>query len=352
MKFSIVNGEGKSKQIMSQGGKNIFKMTFQCKPALYVLLVATCWLVAALMVAADHNRNQHGGSHQRRDQEIDTNIRHDENQHHGHLHQSSPQFGHNHHAHHVPNHRPEQHNHNHNHGRKRRAATSGDMAPLEAGSRAEIGSYVEYMNQELRRFARQITEFLPPIGQQPPPPPQQSGISGFFSNLGPQIERAKAVQTLFSPPSTQISPLSPTSNGFPNLMGGGSATNPAELMTQLTSLIRSTQERSAKVGNEVAQNVQQGAQQVGTQTVQAAQSAQGGIQSALSEIGAGLQRIAANNPTLLPDVKNLYQSVSSKLSSAQTSVAQATNPQPSSSITPAKNADELVDNLAKVATSG
>lgn len=199
----------------------------------------------------------------------------------------------------------------------------------------------------------QETPQIPFVAPQAAPPPQapqltqqssSSSVFSFLQDLGPQVERAKALTTLFggSSPSSNYG-----SQQAQPAQSSGALPSAADLMSQLSSLIRSTQERSAKM----VDDAQQSAQQAGTQTSQAAQNAQGGIQAALKEIGAGLQRLASNNPNLLPDVKSLYQSVSSRLTSASNSVAAAATPT-SSGITPAKNGEQLADNLAHVIAQG
>lgn len=173
---------------------------------------------------------------------------------------------------------------------------------------------------------------LLPAPQQQPPPPQTGGVFKFLSDLGPQVESAKMLSSLFSSPASGGSQAQP---GGPQQQqpGGLSA---SQIMGQLSELIRSTQDRSAKM---LASSQEQVAS-AGQQTLQATQGAQTGIQSALSELGANIQRLASNNPNLLPDLKNLYQSVSSKLVSSSSPVA-----------SPASGQQQFADNLAKMATS-
>ena len=164
------------------------------------------------------------------------------------------------------------------------------------------------------RPKRQVSMGAPPpqLAQQPP---AGNPFSSFLSDLGPQVERAKAFSSLFS--SQSSSAQQPQQNQM------SSALNAAQLMGQLGELVRSTQDRAAKQMEQTSQQVSSVASQQSAAAANAATSAQGGITAALAEIGQGLQKIAANNPSLLPDVKNLYQSVSTKLSSAQSSVAEA-----------------------------
>lgn len=180
--------------------------------------------------------------------------------------------------------------------------------------------------------------------------PAESGTNflSMLSELGPQVERAKMFSSVFN----SLSPSSSPNNAPASPLSANqqASNSPGQLMSSLSELIRSTQDRNAKAVADTQQSVQQAAQQAQQQTAQAAQSAQGGIQAALTEIGQGLQRIATNNPSLLPDVKNLYQSVSSKLSTASTSVVQAAPT--SSAIMPATNSEQLADNLAKMALPG
>lgn len=165
--------------------------------------------------------------------------------------------------------------------------------------------------EELFRARRQAT-------------PEQTGSSAnvfkFFSELGPQVEKAqnsaKSFTTLFSSPQGTTPDQQQGSNPLSN---AASALQATQLMSSLTDMLRSSQD----TGNKLATSAQTNLQQAQQSTAQAAQQAQGGIQSALTEIGQGLQKIASNNPNLLPDVKNLYQSVSTKLSSASSSVSQA-----------------------------
>lgn len=232
------------------------------------------------------------------------------------------------------------------------AAPLGALAGAETGPNAELhdghsaadcalhaaklkqSSQVAAVRGEISRRRRQATA------------DGGTNLFSVLSELGPQVEKAQAINTLFgggsSSPTAPLAGLNP-----PSSSGLGS---PGQLMSSLSELIRSTQDRNAKTVADTQRAVQQVAQQAQQQTGQAAQSAQGGIQSALTEIGQGLQRIASNNPNLVPDVKSLYQSVSSKLSSASSSVAQSvpTN----SGIVPAKNGEQLADNLAKVALPG
>ena len=183
----------------------------------------------------------------------------------------------------------------------------------------------------LARARRQIFQgpALPPAGsQQPLMGAQQPG--SFLDDLSRGLEQATTFSKMFN--SFQGQPQA-TAQG-----GGSGALNAASLMSQLTELIRTSQERTAKS----VEATQRSADAAGAQTASAARQAQGGIQSALSEIGAGLQRLAANNPNLLPDIKSLYQSVSSKLSSASTSVAQAASP-----LAPKSQEQQLAEQLGK-----
>lgn len=80
--------------------------------------------------------------------------------------------------------------------------------------------------------------------------------------------------------------------------------------------MRASQENQAKAAADLQQASLSQMDQANQQTAIAAKQAESGFKAALSEIGQGLQKIAANNPSLVPDVKNLYESVSSKLSVA------------------------------------
>lgn len=193
----------------------------------------------------------------------------------------------------------------------------------------------------MMRFRRQIqyppnsplAQGQPQVGQQPA---QTGGLFNYLSELGPQMAQAKAISSLFNGNSSP-SPSAQSPSSFMNALTGANPSqqsssglsNVAQMMAQLTDLIKSTQDRNARM----LETTQQTIETTGHQTASAAKSAQGGIQSALTEIGQGLQNMARNNPNLLPDIKNLYQSVSAKLSSASTSVAQTA--QPSSSALPA-----------------
>lgn len=211
----------------------------------------------------------------------------------------------------------------------------------------EAARYHQQQQQQQHRIQRRQVSYPSPYNMQqppmaPPPAPQPAGDPGnqvfkFFQDLGPQVERAKAISSLFSSSSSGT----PSPNGTtPFGAAGGPMASPfsaAQLMSQFSELIRATQDRSAKA----LESSQASLQQAGQQTASAAQQAQGGIQSALAEIGQGLQKLAANNPNLLPDIKNLYQSVSGKLSSASSSVAQAANPLPKN------GAEQFAEQLAK-----
>lgn len=167
------------------------------------------------------------------------------------------------------------------------------------------------------------------------PAQQSTGLLGALGDLGPQVgSGTQMFSSLFGPAGQQ------QQSGLANA---------AQLMSQLSELVRATQDRTAKM----VASTQQSVAAAGQQTAAAAQNAQGGIQAALTEIGQGLQRLALNNPNLLPDIKSLYQSVSSKLTSASSSVAQAANPAATSSaIRPARNSEQFADNLAKLAVPG
>lgn len=177
----------------------------------------------------------------------------------------------------------------------------------------------------MQRARRQITMVEPQQAQQQPS--SNSGF-GFLSNLGPQLEQAKMFTSLFSSNSQKQQSAGGAS---PEQSGGGPSAS--QIMSQLTSLVRSSQNS----GQQALQSAQSGVQQ----STQQAANVQSGLQAALTEMVQGLQRIAMTNPSLLPEVKNLYQSVSSRLSSAGAT--------PSGPIVPAKNGEQLADNIAKVA---
>lgn len=164
--------------------------------------------------------------------------------------------------------------------------------------------------------------------------PAQNPLS-FFQELGPQVEKvqssAKMFTSLFSSANpNQAAAASQLQQAFQPQQAPQQAPA-ATLMSQLTEMVRSAQDSSSKLA---------------ASSQQQAQQATSGVQSALAEIGQGLQKIAMNNPSLLPDIKNLYSSVSSKLSPA----AQPASFPSGGPIVPAKNGDQLIDNLAKVAT--
>lgn len=193
------------------------------------------------------------------------------------------------------------------------------------------------------RLKRQISY---PSGQQAqqPPTPQgppgggSGGMFGFLSDLGPQVERVKQFSSIFS--SVSGSPQEKSGLEQAGSNGGSGGASATQLISQLSDLMRSSQTRN----NQLLSGAQQDGQQMAQQGVTATQSTQKGLQAALTEMIQGVQKIAMNNPMLLPEVKNLFQSVSSRLSSA-------TPGSNSNQITPAKNADQLVDNLGKVALS-
>lgn len=179
------------------------------------------------------------------------------------------------------------------------------------------------------RIRRQITYPPPQAPPQAPPNAGNNGMFGFLSDLGPQVERVKQFSSIFSSVSGQQQPQQPGLVGSGNPLQSSPGSSATQLLTQLGDLMRSSQT---------------GGQQAVQQGLAAAQNTQTGLQAALSEMIQGVQRIALNNPMLLPEVKNLFQSVSSRLSS--TANQQAPN---NNQIVPAKNADQLVDNLTKVA---
>lgn len=175
------------------------------------------------------------------------------------------------------------------------------------------------------RFKRQIS--MPSA----PAAPANGGLGGFLSNIGPQVDQVKAFSSLFN----FAGPAQPAAQP-------AASPSASQIISQVSELVRATQDRNAKAAA--------GAQQeAANQSASAVQSAQTGLQAALTEMVQGIQKLAATNPNLLPEVKSLYSNVSSKLSSSATSLS----PQPmSSAITPAKSADQLADNLAKVALPG
>jgi len=211
---------------------------------------------------------------------------------------------------------------------------SGNEAANMGGPRRLVRRQISYPPLDGEQLSPSGLPQLQPQ-QQAPTQDAQSGIFKFFSDLGPQMERAKMVSSLFG----GLAPGQQQAGGAPNGAGPANSQSPfnaVQLMGQLSELIRSTQDRNAKMLESTRRSVEQAGQSANT----AASQAQGGIQAALAEIGQGLQRMAANNPNLLPDIKSLYQSVSSKLSSASSSVAQAATPQ--------KNgAEQFAEQLAK-----
>lgn len=170
------------------------------------------------------------------------------------------------------------------------------------------------------------------------PSPDDAGNSGnvfkFLSELGPQVEKAQGSAKTF----TSLFSSGPQGAGDQSnpLAAANSAIQASQLMNTFNEMLKSAQDNTAKITATGQTNLQTAQQS----SAAAAQEAQGGIQSALKEIGLGLQKIATNNPSLIPDVKNLYQSVSSKLSAASSSVSQAAIPGKS-------NADQISDSLSK-----
>lgn len=153
---------------------------------------------------------------------------------------------------------------------------------------------------------------------------------GSLANFGSQIEGAKMFGSIFGSTPSSANPST------------------SEIVGSLTSMVRSSQESGNKLASETQQNALQ-AQQVGTN---AAQETQKGFVSALAEIGRGLKQISQNNPSLVPDVKNLFSSVSSKLNTSPFAGLAEQAKQQSSSIMPATNPQQLSDNLAKVSLPG
>lgn len=242
-----------------------------------------------------------------------------------------------------------------------KAASANQQVPDE-----QYFGFNPEMGQRLQR--RQIT--YPQLEQQPAgpmggSPPGTGNVLSFLSQLGPQLESAQNSAKKFTSPLSGLFNTNPQQAaaqsqlqqafqpGQPPASPLSGIPSAAQVMGELSELIRSTQDRSAKAVSGAFQPMAAASEQMSQQSAAAASQAQGGIQSALQDIGKGLQRIAMNNPMLLPDVKNLYQTVSSKLSSASNSVAQTVNPgATSAAITPAKTSDQLADNLAKVALPG
>lgn len=184
------------------------------------------------------------------------------------------------------------------------------------------------------RMRRQVAIPQQPQQYQPTGGSQAGGNNflGFLSDLGPQVDRVKQFSSIFS----SVTGSGPQQAGSQQAPSSGASAS--QVLSQLSELMRSSQTRSSQA----LAGAPQQAQQVAQQGVLASQSAQSGLGAALMEMVQGLQRIAMNNPMLLPEVKNLYSSVSSRLSST-------TNSLNNGQITPAKNADQLVDNLSKVA---
>lgn len=209
----------------------------------------------------------------------------------------------------------------------------------------QVGGHDEV---QLMRFKRQLT--VPrdsPLNFQGPQPAQPAGGSflSTISELGTQINNAKALSSLFSPSQQGGAQQAPSSgnplSGLSSIFGNGGAPGGApgggggggggfsmeavmRQLAELNNMIKSTQERNART----LEATQRSAENVGQDTLAATRTAQGGIQQALTELGQGLSRIAANNPSLLTDIRSLYQSVASRLSSATSSVGQAAQSSP------------------------
>lgn len=224
-------------------------------------------------------------------------------------------------------------------------ALSGQASGEVANPLAQLGEQIQKQGaaavQSLQNlgnsFVASVQPMLPkrrkrqvsyPSGEQTPPQTSEkssNGIVKYLSELGQQAQQAQAIQQLLSAAGASGSQQQPQSNPLAAIGQSASSSSSsgiqgvAQMMKQLTDLIKSTQERNARVLETSQRSLESGNQQ----TMEVARSAQGGIQSALSEMGQGLQRLAANNPNLLPDIKNLYQAVSARLSSATSSVAQS-----------------------------
>lgn len=171
------------------------------------------------------------------------------------------------------------------------------------------------------RVKRQIQY---PSGQQPEAassPSTGSGVMKYISDLGQQAQQAQAISQFLQAAGASGSQGPSGGPSGPSGSQSSGGTQVAQVLTQLTDLIKSTQNRNARL----VESSQRSLEATGQQTMDAAKSAQSGFQAAISEMTQGLQKLAANNPNLVPDIKSLYQSVSSKLSptasSAQASAA-------------------------------
>lgn len=199
---------------------------------------------------------------------------------------------------------------------------NGEIQQLEGTNLAFMPMSASAINiddeQQLYRSRRQIS-----TGSPPPPPPQQpssSGLFGSLSDLGPQLEKAqsslKVFSSMFNSGSSSSTPSSSAAAPTAATSPASALPSASQLMSQITSLVRSTQDKNAKA----LADVQQSAQQATQESTQAVQGASTGMAAALSEAVQGLQRIASSNPSLVPEVKNLYQSVSSKLTTTTDSL--------------------------------
>ncbi|KAG9510155.1 hypothetical protein GZH46_01310 [Fragariocoptes setiger] len=151
-----------------------------------------------------------------------------------------------------------------------------------------------------------------PIASQQAP----AGGQDFLSNFANQAQQVLATQQLLQ--SAQ------------SLLSGGPNGAASQAMAAPQQAMQTAQATSARALEGAAQTAQAG---------------QTGIRAALTELGQGLQRLTQTNPNLVPEVKSIYQRVSSTLSSASPSAPNPNNPL---NITPAKNSEQLADNLGKV----
>lgn len=117
--------------------------------------------------------------------------------------------------------------------------------------------------------------------QQPVAADPTSGFLAGLNNLAQQAQSVTQAQQLFQSAQSLFTPKQ---------------SNPFAPQSPVESV--------AKSAVDTAQTTSQSAINGASQT---AQNAQTGMRSALTELSSGLQRIAQNNPNLLPDVSHCYK---------------------------------------------
>jgi hypothetical protein len=178
---------------------------------------------------------------------------------------------------------------------------------------------------KLLRRRRQVTN----VAQESAASSSQSGAGGvlkYLNDLSQQAAQAQAIQQFLTAASDSIAQGGTSANSAgksaasgPSSTGTSGLSTAAQALAQLNELIKSTQDRSARLVESSRRNLESSVQQ----SADTAKEAQTGVQAALNEMRQGLQRLANNNPNLLQDLKNLYQSVAARLSAASSSVAQS-----------------------------